>query len=309
MNKISEAKLIDEKDDIETYEALMKINFQEIKTEKECFFYKQKLKDSGKDLKIYDIVKDNINNIVCISYDQNINIDKILNEDNEETKESIVKGRCKPISKKEIDNLFKKEDSMCKIKFYKKSNGKLEESFGTGFFCKLKDDVIPFNYCLITNNHVLDEEHIQINKKIEFELKNENKRIEITKNRRTFTDKTLDYTCIEILQEDNINEFFEIDDNVIHDDINILKEKEIFILQFPEGKELSFSEGIIIGIKEGKIIHNSSTKGGSSGSPIILRSFNLPIIGLHYGAKEDICNLAIPFNLIIEDIKKKINQN
>ena len=46
---------------------------------------------------------------------------------------------------------------MCKIKFKKIINNKLEDMNGSGFFLKLNNKDIPFNKCLITNNHVLNE--------------------------------------------------------------------------------------------------------------------------------------------------------
>ena len=90
--------------------------------------------------------------------------------------------------------------------------------------------------------------------------------------------------------------------------INI-KNKDIFILQYPKGNEISFSYGKIRSIKEGKIIHNASTEEGSSGSPIIKRSKNNYIVGIHYGGKikeEKIYsyNIGTIFNYILNDINK-----
>jgi len=43
--------------------------------------------------------------------------------------------------------------------------------------------------------------------KIKFEYKNNIKRIKIKEDRKTYTNKELDYTCIEIFDEDKIEEF------------------------------------------------------------------------------------------------------
>jgi V8-like Glu-specific endopeptidase len=95
----------------------------------------------------------------------------------------------------------------------------------------------------------------------------------------------LDYTCIEILKEDNIKQFFKIYEYIIENDIKIYEGKDIFILQYPKGNDLSFSNGKILSIiKDNKIIHNCSTEEGSSGSPIISRYSNNSIIGLHVGS-------------------------
>ena len=61
-----------------------------------------------------------------------------------------------------------------------------------------------------------------------------------------------------------------------------------------------------------KIIHNSSTDNGSSGSPIIRRSKNNYIIGLHCGGIKNNnniykCNLATSFESILDNIKKQNN--
>ena len=54
-------------------------------------------------------------------------------------------------------------------------------------------------------------------------------------------------------------------------------------MQFPNGNDLSFSYGKIKSLINNKIIHDASTDNGSSGSPIIRRSRDNYIIGLHYG--------------------------
>ena len=56
--------------------------------------------------------------------------------------------------------------------------------------------------------------------------------------------------------------------------------KEIYIVQFPEGKNLSFSKGIIKSINDHELIYDESTRSGSSGSPIILKD-STEVIGIH----------------------------
>jgi len=190
---------------------------------------------------------------------------------------------------------------MCKIISKKIINGKLEPNYGTGFFLEIDIKEIPSKRCLITNNHILNEDDIKINKYITIEKKKKKKEIKITEKRKVYTNKELDYTCIEILKNDKIEDYFKIDNNLMDNSIKIYKDYEIFILQYPKGNELSFSDGIILGIQDSKLIHNCSTCEGSSGSPIILRSNN-SIIGLHYGSDEKI-NLANNFISIFNDIK------
>ena len=180
MKKLSGIKYIKKNENTKTYEANMKILIKQIKTknEIELFYYKNKLNKTEK--KIYDIIEDNNNNLYII-YDINENIDELINNNIKEKKEAIMKDQCEPIKKKEIINLFKKEESMCKIKFKKIINNKLEDMNGTGFFLKLNNKDIPFNKCLITNNHILDDNYFKINNDIKIINNNKEKLIKIKK--------------------------------------------------------------------------------------------------------------------------------
>ena len=62
-----------------------------------------------------------------------------------------------------------------------------------------------------------------------------------------------------------------------------------------------------LSIKDNRILHNASTDKGASGSPIIRRSENNYIIGLHYdGYKDKLFNIGTPFDSILNDIKNKL---
>ena len=68
-------------------------------------------------------------------------------------------------------------------------------------------------------------------------------------------------------EKDNINNYLELDDELSEEYID----KTIYIIQYPEG-ELSVSYGILNNIcidKKYNFNHKCSTKGGSSGSPIL----------------------------------------
>ena len=75
MVKITDIKLIEKKEEIETYEGNMKIKFKKIKmkNENEYYLYKLLLVNSNK---IYDIIRDN--NIIYIYYNININLDELI---------------------------------------------------------------------------------------------------------------------------------------------------------------------------------------------------------------------------------------
>ena len=232
-------------------------------------------------------------------------------------------GHGKPINEDEINELYRYKSSMCRIIIYEtKEKRKIEKESGTGFFCEINDNSIPFKKALFTNNHVLNENRIGINNEIEFEYLKQMKKIEITENRKIFTDSNLDYTCIEIFDDDKIfdkdkiNNIFRIDTEIF-DNKNNIKDKEIFILQYPNGEKLSHDHGIILDIKDNEIKHSVATLSSSSGSPLIKRyNINL-VIGIHYGGEKEkyernkgfIYNYATPFDIIIKDIKNKIFNN
>ena len=169
---------------------------------------------------------------------------------------------------------------MCKIRYKKLINNKMKYVFGSGFFLELNIKGIPFNKCLITNNHVLNEDYFKANKEIQLDYNNDTKVIQIGK-RCLYTCQILDFTCIEIYDNDDIKRFFLINQQILLNNIDIFLNKDIFILQFANGEDLSFSNGKILTICGKDIfIHDCSTLGGSSGSPIILRE-DSSVIGLH----------------------------
>ena len=229
---------------------------------------------------------------ICDSIEKNQNI-AISSEPPDILKE---KPNINPISRNEIKELFSYESALCKIRVEE------EILIGTGFFCEINDDNIPFKKALFTNNHVLNESYIKNNKIIELEYLKEKKKIEITKNRKKFTSEIYDYTCIEIFDTDKIKKFFEIDKSIIENK-NSVKNMEIFILQYSHGGELFYSNGIITDIENEIIEHTANTLYGSSGSPLIRRYNNKFILGIHFGADlEKTKNLATPFDIIIKDI-------
>ena len=171
---------------------------------------------------------------------------------------------------------------------------------------------MPFKKGLFTCNHVLDEEFILKHDEIDFKVNNKNISINIDNNlelftinsyqtnsknkkiRKIFTESSFfDFTCIEIFDK----EFkdvgaFKLSKNYVNDN----NEKDICVLHFPIGEDLSFSLGHIIKRSESLILHTASTVGGSSGSPVLLRE-DLSVIALHFGG----CGQS-NLSLNIEDI-------
>ena len=64
---------------------------------------------------------------------------------------------------KELLNVLKMEEAMCKIKSERIENNELVEGKGKGFFCEIDNEKLLNKYYLITNNHILNERNLEIN--------------------------------------------------------------------------------------------------------------------------------------------------
>ena len=280
LNKYKLIKEISSNASIKTYLARIEPIIKVIKPKDKDDYHgiSERLEQLKDRLDIYEIIEeDNKFYIVAENNEKLLSkIDKlILSNESATKKEGIIKGHGSPVTKKELTELFEKDKAMCKITYetLDKKQGK-----ASGFFCEL--DNFPIKYALFTNNHVLNESSIELGKKIYFEYLEKSssnlynikeKKLKITENRKVFTNKELDYTCIELLESDGIYDFFEIEPDLFKYGDKFLVNNDIFVLQYPNfNTDLSFSYGKILSIENNEIIHSSSTEGGSSGSPIII---------------------------------------
>ena len=204
-----------------------------------------------------------------------------------------------------VDDMNKISESICKIEIP-------GITCATGFFIIVMDKNKNEHKFLITNYHVLPRDLIQKKKTI-WVINNNGKKYSIILNKKErliiALDKPIDITSVEILEEDEINEikYLEYDSNCMgNESIN----KEIVILQHPEGEELHLSSGTIENIFSTKyeFEHTLDTSSGSSGSPVILIE-NLKVIGIHKKGMIDSENKKGTFiYIIIEKINKIINK-
>ena len=240
-NKYKIIKEIDSKSNIKTYLTKIEPVVKEVIPKNKSEYYKitERLEELKEELNIYEIIEEGEKIYIVIENNEEVlsKIDKLLLS-GEPTikKEGIIQGHGNPITKEEILNLFDLDKSMCKISF---ETEKGEKGKGSGFFCEI--DNFPIKYALFTNNHVLNESNIEIGSKIHFEYlgfhksllnssyKPSKKEIKITLNRKVFTNKELDYTCIELFESDGIKDFFKIEPKIFRDKNN-LKDNDIFIL-------------------------------------------------------------------------------
>ena len=173
---------------------------------------------------------------------------------------------------KEIDvNLNKSCKSICKIIY--------QNNFGTGFFIKLYKDEKEL-LCLMSNEHVIRKDMIESKETINIKYNYEKKWIKIKldeKERFIKCNKEMDFTIVEIKPEDKIKDKYFLLPTL--NDIDYIN-KDIYIVQYPEGKNLSYSQGKIKTIDNYELSYDASTKSGSSGSPILLKN-TTEVIGIH----------------------------
>ena len=185
--------------------------------------------------------------------------------------------------------------------------------YGTGFISKIKYKN-DYMICLLTNHHVISEDMIKSKEYIKIKINNSQKYLDLKLIRKIFYNEEMDYMCIEILQEDNIEyEIIDIDDNCYNNSYNNKEYNGKYIMVSGIGKKkyIYSSIGKMQYIKNKSwFAHNGSTERGFSGGPIVLTNQNKiigKIIGIHRGSIDEYeQNAGIYMNEIIKDIYKKI---
>lgn len=180
---------------------------------------------------------------------------------------------------------------------------KVDNLSGGGFFCKIpihekNDKVIT---ALLTNNRFINENILnQKNKEIFITTKHQPKPkcIKLDRNER-YIGRYQKYgiTIIEIIEKDDIKDFFEIGDNNVEHTKTYINNKCIYMIHC-KGKELYVSFGALKGMDTRKMNyfnHTCSCDNESLGSPIISLKTN-KIIGIHT-SNEKTYNKGILFNL------------
>ena len=193
-----------------------------------------------------------------------------------------------------------------------------ESQYGSGFFCKIpyqEDENILINV-LLTCEHVLEYDVVFSDKDLKIIVNNEEKIISLKKKRKRWSNKIMDYSCIEILKEDNIKDYYILDDKILKDDYSndIYKGKNIFIFNIMKNKKWGHSDGLILDINKFNFYHSCNIDKGCSGGVIVNKNNNL-VIGIHEGELKNndneskIINIGIFIKDIIEDIKKYKQKN
>ena len=162
---------------------------------------------------------------------------------------------------------------------------------GSGFFIKFPRNNTTFK-CLMTNNHVIENNHITNKEKIIISYNNQiNNREIILDNRdriiKCFDNNNLiDITIVEIVPKDKIEEEYFLSPNpqiYNYNNYPSFIQTKIEVIQYPHGGNLSRSKGTLLEIFYNNLFaHDSQTSDGSSGSPIVLKGDN-KVIAIHKG--------------------------
>ena len=212
--------------------------------------------------------------------------------------EKIIKNMPDPVTILGTETILNQmKNSICKIK--------INNTNGTGFFCTINYKNRKINF-LMTNYHVLDENYYAENNELNLFI-NDDKDVKILNlkiKRKTYFNKKYDLTMIELKEDDNINHFLELDDNLFKNEINIYyDEKSIYSIQYPQGNNISVSYGILNNINNDYIInHTCNIIKGAYCSPIINLSNN-KVIGIN---NEFSFNSSILLNYPLNDFINKI---
>ena len=151
-------------------------------------------------------------------------------------KENHIPGHAESESTFQIEKIMKQmKKSVCKI------DGQIK---GTGFLCLIPFPNIlhPLNV-LITCNHVFNDISIGSRIKLVFDDGKE-KIIELDKSRKVYTNKENDITIIELKENEfDLEDYLKLDDDIdkVKEYNEIYKNKSIYIIHYPKGKEVKNS--------------------------------------------------------------------
>ena len=202
-----------------------------------------------------------------------------------------------------IEYLQKAKNAVCQICVS-------DIKFGSGFFCKIpytKENnlLLPV---LITTNHVLSKDSLETDIKIKI---NDETKIISLKGRKKWTNVEMDFTCIEIKEEeDKIYTYFNLDDKVLdknYSNDNYLNHNVLIYAINKDNNLMGFSNGVIKKNEDPFFAYTCNTYPGCSGGCIV-NQFNNNVIGIHKGEietgnKKEV-NAGIYINNVINSIKK-----
>ena len=202
------------------------------------------------------------------------------------------------LNREEKKFLLEEKNALCQIK-----SGKMK---GFGFFAEIDERYIPFSDCLITSTKILDENDIKNKKEIKLDFQDSEIILEL-KERKFFSNKDLGYMCIEIVNDDEINDFLYTEGRIEKEGRETFINKDIFIPKY-ENNQISFESGKIISFEKEKLLHNCSLKKDSIGAPVISPDIYFNVIGIQMGYNANTKSyIVLPFIDMIKNILYNIN--
>jgi len=197
------------------------------------------------------LVLDNNNNTIEENNINKNNYNNIDNDNDDQLKELNIK-KC-----------------ICNIEQEIKINNEYKYISGLGFICNIPNKNMK---AFITYNHIIDFEFLKNEQKlIYYNYKKEKKEINLKLNRYRYTNEEIDITIIEIIEEDKIIKYIEIDDCINSRDYN---NNNILYYKLNEIKNIEYIERNISKKNEEYIIENIDREG------IVILKQNLKIIGI-----------------------------
>ena len=172
----------------------------------------------------------------------------MINNNEIDIKEKCSEKHHIPITSEQMEKInHQMQHSICKVK----CNG-----YGTGFFCYLPiSNDFKLLPSLITNYQIIKENDIKEGKEIKLSIFNNCKflTIYIDENRKVFVIKKYDITIIEIKKSDylDMSYFMDIDEDIYEENVNKkYKDKLVYLLYYPQYKNITYSIGEIKNINE-----------------------------------------------------------
>ena len=182
----------------------------------------------------------------------------------------------------------------------------------TGFFCIIpypnQSHLLPL---LITVDHCFSKD-LKDGDSILLSLNNDSefKNIKIDNNRKIFRSEEYDTDFIEIKPEDKINNFLEVDKEILGNENKIeyiYEKKSLYIIHYLKGEKVCMNLGLFTNLNEisKSFFHSCDTSFGSAGGPILSLD-NFKVIGVHYGSPKNLnCNTGSLINYPIFDFIKQ----
>ena len=121
-------------------------------------------------------------------------------------------------------------------------------NIGTCCFAFFKQMNFKF---ILTNNHLVSKKFLKSKDTITIEIDKIKKEINLKKERVIYSNDDLDFTIIQILESDFIDNYLEYDDSIWNSNY---EGQTIYCLEYPQGKELKYDTGKIKEIKNGIIM-------------------------------------------------------